>query len=248
MLLRRYLAVVRLLLAADRDQLPMLLLNGLALPGTLAYFLERLATLSPVSAALYAKTFTLSLSAPLVQLGYGWLQDRTKRNRELLQTVQPSAWLYTAARMTTGVLGAVLLYGCLLALGRMTLFSFSLSSSLAVLLVVAVAALWLCALAAVIVERLSSASKSLTVVIWASFALIGVSPVLWRATAGPSVANDLQRLVPHGVLLSALEALLQPSGFSLGALATPMAVLVVTGVFLYRSVVYRCMAKCYSES
>jgi len=245
---RQYLAVVRLLLSADRDQLPMLFLNGLALPATLAYFLERLANGEQVRAAVYAKTFTLCLSASMVQLGYAWLQDRGKRNRELLQTVQPSAWIYTSARMTIGILGAVLLYACLLVLGDATLFSFSFLDSFGVLLIVAVASLSLCALAALIVESVSGSSKSTTMVIWASLVLVGVSPVLWQVNSGPAWISELQQLVPHGVLLNALRALLSPGAFPVGALLAPATILLASGLLLCVWVVRKCTPRRSSGS
>jgi len=132
------------------------------------------------------------------------------------------------------------LYGCLLILGRATLFSFSLPTSLGVLLIVAFAALPLCALAALIAESLPTASKSTTLVIWTSLALVGMSPVLWQAPASLAWVNAFQESVPHGVLLNALRALVNPGTRSLGALAMPAALLLASGLLLCAWIVHKC--------
>jgi hypothetical protein len=146
------LALVRLLAAAERGSRLTLLLNGLAIPLLLWYFLSRLDPAAPL-AGRPAGALALCLGGPMAGVGYQCVVDRFAGRLALLRSAgAPSARAYAAARLALGVGQSVVVAAAALAVAWALGARPTGAGAAELLALMALAALCLCALAMLVAQ------------------------------------------------------------------------------------------------
>jgi ABC-type multidrug transport system permease subunit len=196
---RRWIALVRVLLDAERGARLALLVNSVAIPLLLVYFLSRVETTSLLDRPVGA--LSLCLGGPMAQVGYGCVRDRFMGRLALLRTAGlQSPWAYVAARLLLGVGQAVAIAAILLAIAWVFGARPSPAGAAELMGLVALASLSLCAVSVIVVQTGRDAAQGMLLSGLVAMVLASASPVFIAASA-PAPLRAVLSVSPYARLV-----------------------------------------------
>jgi ABC-2 type transporter len=196
----RWLALLRMLLAVERGARLALLVNSVAIPLLLVYFLSRVEAAPALAGP--AGALSLCLGGPMAQLGYETVRDRFTGRMVLLSTAgvqSPAA--YVGARLVLGAGQSVAIAALLIGLARLAGARVTPAGAAELIGLVALASLALCAIAMTVVQAGRDVAQGLFLSGLCAMVLASASPVFVLPAAAPAAVRAVLSISPYARLV-----------------------------------------------